>query len=312
MGLDIQHLQRENPAHRRARTETNCSVRSRTAAKLSLLGTKASQDFATVIVYISVVRQMLLFPDPRPLVERLGRDFFRRAPEGPGVYVMRDEAGAVLYIGKAKNLRRRLAAYRVASPKRLRRRHLRLLRAVALIELLECPTEGAALEREAELLRRLRPPFNRAGTWPAPSRFLAWKATDAGLVQAITPAVAPGWRCHGPLGAGAVHLRTALLRLCWIALCPHLGLAQMPTGWFDGPHGQIVTLCGGQTIPADFEEAASRLEPLLAGDVEDFAAWVRRRTSVCSSVFDLAVRDADLEQLGEFVHKKPIPSAPVV
>ena len=32
--------------------------------------------------------QALLFPDPRPLVERLGRDFFRRLPEDPGVYLM--------------------------------------------------------------------------------------------------------------------------------------------------------------------------------------------------------------------------------
>ena len=38
--------------------------------------------------------QQLLFPDPRPLVERLGRDFFRRLPECPGVYLMRDESDA--------------------------------------------------------------------------------------------------------------------------------------------------------------------------------------------------------------------------
>jgi len=54
--------------------------------------------------------QMLLFADPQPLVERLGPDFFRRAPERPGVYLMRDAAATVLYVGKAKNLRRRLAS----------------------------------------------------------------------------------------------------------------------------------------------------------------------------------------------------------
>jgi excinuclease UvrABC nuclease subunit len=49
--------------------------------------------------------QMLLFADPRPLVEPLGRDFFRQAPEGAGLCLMRDAAGAVLHLGKAKNLR---------------------------------------------------------------------------------------------------------------------------------------------------------------------------------------------------------------
>ena len=57
--------------------------------------------------------QLLLFPDPQPLVERLGRDFFRQAPE---VYLMRDAADTVLYVGKAKSLRQRLANYRVANP----------------------------------------------------------------------------------------------------------------------------------------------------------------------------------------------------
>jgi len=100
--------------------------------------------------------QQLLFPDPQPLVERLGRDFFRQLPATPGVYLMRDARDAILYVGKAKNLRKRLGAYRVANPDRMPRRHLRLVRAVARIELQECADELSALAREAELgpLRR--------------------------------------------------------------------------------------------------------------------------------------------------------------
>src|ERR1700683_3223656 len=89
--------------------------------------------------------QSLLFPDPRPLVERLGRDFFRQLPERPGVYLMRDAADALLYVGKAKNLRQRLGHYRVANPDRMPRRHLRMLRAVERIEIQECDNESSAL-----------------------------------------------------------------------------------------------------------------------------------------------------------------------
>src|ERR1041385_6985688 len=116
--------------------------------------------------------QMLLFPDPRPLVDRLGPQFFRDAPQCPGVYLMRDATDSVLYVGKAKNLRRRLGSYRVANPDRMPRRHLRLLRAVTRIELRPCPDEASALRCEAELLRDLKPRFNRAGTWFGPPRFL--------------------------------------------------------------------------------------------------------------------------------------------
>jgi len=60
--------------------------------------------------------QTLLFPDPRPLVERLGNDFFRQLTDRPGVYLMQDAAGLALYVGKAKILRKRPGSYLVANP----------------------------------------------------------------------------------------------------------------------------------------------------------------------------------------------------
>ena len=164
--------------------------------------------------------QPLSFADPRPLVERLGQDFFRQLTERPGVYLMRDMQENVLYVGKAKNLKKRLNSYRVANPDRLARRHLRLLRAVARIELQECADEAAALAKEAELLLALRPKFNRAGTWPATPRFLAWQWHETRLALAISETPAAGWQAFGPFGSGIVHLRAALLRLLWFALNP--------------------------------------------------------------------------------------------
>src|ERR1700679_4045056 len=116
--------------------------------------------------------QLLLIPDPRPLIDRMGLAFFHELTERPGVYLMRDAQDNILYVGKARNLKKRLNSYRVANPDRLARRHLRLLRAVARIELQECANEAVALAKEAELLLALKPKFNRAGTWPATPRFL--------------------------------------------------------------------------------------------------------------------------------------------
>src|SRR5450755_4830758 len=138
--------------------------------------------------------QTLLFPDPRPLVDRLEHDFFRQLTERPGVYLMRDVQENVLYVGKAKNLKKRLNSYRVANPDRMARRHLRLLRAVARIELQECADEAAALAKEADLLLALRPRFNRAGTWPAKPRFLVWQRDETWLALAISEAPAAGWQ----------------------------------------------------------------------------------------------------------------------
>jgi hypothetical protein len=133
--------------------------------------------------------QILLFPDPRPLVERLGRDFFRQLPEAPGVYLMRGADDVVLYVGKARNLRKRLCSYRVANPYRMPRRHLRLLRSVVRIELQECPDEAAALSLESELLRLLKPRYNRAGTWPSKPKLLVWRCVLNGIELAVTESV---------------------------------------------------------------------------------------------------------------------------
>ena len=112
--------------------------------------------------------QLWLFPPPRPLVERLGEDFFRRLPSRPGVYLMCGPYEGVLYVGKAKNLRRRLASYRVANPERMPRRLIRLLHQVARIEFDVCADEQTATWREEMLICLLAPKFNRAGkSWIA-------------------------------------------------------------------------------------------------------------------------------------------------
>jgi predicted GIY-YIG superfamily endonuclease len=241
--------------------------------------------------------QMLLIPDPRPLVERLGREFFRRVPERPGVYLMRDAAGAVLYVGKAKDLRKRLGSYRVANPDRLARRHLRLLRAVAGIDFEECPDEASALTRESELLRTLRPRFNLAGTWPGQPRFLAWRRTGQGLDLAVLPALQDGWLCHGPFGAGAVHAQAALARLLWCALHPERGLSGLPAGWFRGRRHQAASIPCCQAAPEVFEEAQARLGALLEGHAEQFAEWIRARIPEPGNPFESAVREADLDRV---------------
>jgi excinuclease ABC subunit C len=111
--------------------------------------------------------QCWLFPHPKPLVERFGTDFFRQLPVRPGVYLMCGSAEGVLYVGKAKNLKKRLASYRVANPERFSRRMIRLLHRVTRIEWDECVDESAAQFREELLIAVLQPKFNTAGkVWP--------------------------------------------------------------------------------------------------------------------------------------------------
>ena len=80
------------------------------------------------------------------------------APSSPGVYRMIDAKGDVLYVGKAKNIRKRIIAY--GRPTGYDPRIERMIAATAALEFVSTATETDALLLEANLIKRLRPRFN--------------------------------------------------------------------------------------------------------------------------------------------------------
>ncbi|HEY0851985.1 MAG TPA: excinuclease ABC subunit UvrC [Bradyrhizobium sp.] len=83
----------------------------------------------------------------------------RLAPTSPGVYRMLNAANDVLYVGKAKNVKKRLTSYaRVNAP--LPARILRMIAATTNVEIISTVTETEALLLEANLIKQLRPRFN--------------------------------------------------------------------------------------------------------------------------------------------------------
>jgi excinuclease ABC subunit C len=84
--------------------------------------------------------------------------FARLAPAAPGVYRMVGPGGDVLYVGKAKNIKKRIIAY--ARPTGHVSRIERMIAATASIEFISTATETEALLLEANLIKRLRPRFN--------------------------------------------------------------------------------------------------------------------------------------------------------
>jgi hypothetical protein len=161
-----------------------------------------------------------------PLTENVGRDFFRSLPRNPGIYKMRDETGFILYVGKAKSLKNRLNSYRQANPGAVSRKVLRLLRRVRSIDTEELASEAAALIRENELLRELRPPYNSANTSPESYFFLSLRVIELpdGLREARLRLTTDPRRRNGERLFGAFKGRAsvregyfALLRMFWVS-----------------------------------------------------------------------------------------------
>lgn len=86
----------------------------------------------------------------------------RQLPESPGVYLMKDRFGSVLYVGKAKNLKRRVGSYfqpsrrfRIEQPK-----VAAMLDLVADFEVIELRSESEALLFEGKLIKEWKPRYN--------------------------------------------------------------------------------------------------------------------------------------------------------
>ncbi|WP_337266519.1 excinuclease ABC subunit UvrC [Oryzifoliimicrobium ureilyticus] len=85
-------------------------------------------------------------------------EFVKRLPNTPGVYRMLNAAGDVLYVGKARNLKKRVSSYalgRVHS-----NRLAQMVRLTTHMEFVTTRTETEALLLEANLIKRLRPRYN--------------------------------------------------------------------------------------------------------------------------------------------------------
>jgi excinuclease ABC subunit C len=86
------------------------------------------------------------------------RAFVKTLPPSPGVYRMLDEAGEVVYVGKARNLKARVTNY--TRPDGLDVRLQRMIAATHSMEFVRTETEAEALLLEANLIKRLKPRFN--------------------------------------------------------------------------------------------------------------------------------------------------------
>jgi len=102
-------------------------------------------------------------PGPDPAVLERLRQQIAHFPKAPGVYLMKDREGRVLYVGKARDLRARVSSYFQDSADLLATRGPLIDHMITLVDevdYLECPSEVDALLKEARLIKDIQPPYN--------------------------------------------------------------------------------------------------------------------------------------------------------
>lgn len=132
----------------------------------------------------------------------------RNLPHGPGCYLMKDARGTVLYVGKAKDLRSRVASY-FADAADLAPDKQRMVDQVADIDYLETADEVDAVLTEARLIKDIHPPYNIRLTDDKTFPYLEITVRDDFPGVYLTRSPRPKSKLYGPF-ASVQGLRSAL------------------------------------------------------------------------------------------------------
>src|SRR5579875_2940660 len=143
-------------------------------------------------------------------------------PHQAGVYLMRNERGDVLYVGKARDLKRRVASYFNGGAGT----RGKIVDLVSHVFSIETRTTRATLEAallEAKLIRELKPPYNRQLKTAPQAYFICLDLNDPFARLRVTTKLAArsGWLQLGPF-IGRRHPRQAvevLARWCGLRTC---------------------------------------------------------------------------------------------
>ena len=153
----------------------------------------------------------------------------KRIPEQPGVYLMKDSAGGIIYIGKAKNLRKRINSYFIRQDLKLGWKTSRLVSRIADIDFVVTDNEIEAFLLESNLIKRYRPVFNIE--LKDQQRYTYLKITDEAFPRLLVARrnragefTGPKGKIYGPFVRGSSkYLTVGLLRkLFKVRVCNRL------------------------------------------------------------------------------------------
>ncbi len=151
----------------------------------------------------------------------------RDLPSAPGVYLFKDAAGRVLYVGTSGDIRRRVRSYFTASEKRTRMSQMVML--AAEVTPIVCATALEAAVRELRLIAEHEPAFNRRSRRPARRPWVKLTCEAFPRLSIVREVRADGARYIGPFASvqraqdavAAVH-EALPLRQCTTRLSPRI------------------------------------------------------------------------------------------
>ncbi|HEY9504711.1 MAG TPA: excinuclease ABC subunit UvrC [Gemmatimonadales bacterium] len=207
-------------------------------------------------------------------------------PEGPGVYLWKDAAGDVLYVGKAKRLRSRVRSYFATDFPTSPRNQL-LQRLIADVETIVVPSEAQSLILENNLIKEYRPRFNvRLKDDKSYPSIAVTLNEPFPRVLVTRRRNIPGARYFGPYtDVGQLRRTLAIIRRLYTVRSCHDDLPEehRERPCLDYHIGRCQAPCMGWQAEADYRQMVEDVVEFLEGRTGDLRARVREAMLAAST-----------------------------
>jgi excinuclease ABC subunit C len=223
------------------------------------------------------------------MTSNLIKDLLRQLPASPGVYLMRNVRGNILYVGKAINLRNRVRSYFTSQAKLTPKTRL-LVEQINDFEYFVVSSEQEALILELNLIKRYWPPYNVLLKDDKTFPYLKIKFTEEWPRLHITRRIEnDGSHYFGPF-ANINSLRRTLdvlkrifpLRTCTGPVEPKMN--RRPCLNFH--MGYCLAPCAGKVSRSDYDKVMGQLIPFLEGKTEAVVRAVKKKMEEASEALD--------------------------
>ncbi len=208
----------------------------------------------------------------------------RALPTSPGVYLMRDDKGKVLYVGKAASLRNRVSSY-FGNPSGLPPKIRQMVRRISDFEFIVTESEQEALILESNLIKERQPPYNSRLKDDKSYPFIKIDTTEDFPIVYVTRRVRDdGARYFGPFAsASSVRKTLALLK----KLFPYRSCTKTITGkddraCLDYYIHRCAGPCIGEVDKAQYHEIIDQVRLFLEGHTEQVVNSISRRMAEAS------------------------------
>ncbi|MCL5435658.1 MAG: excinuclease ABC subunit UvrC [Patescibacteria group bacterium] len=214
-------------------------------------------------------------------------------PASAGVYLFKNSAGDILYVGKAKVLKNRVRSYFTQNHD-LYPRTRQLVTNIADFEYIICDTETEALMLENNLIKRYQPHYNVMLKDDKNYQFIKIDySTEIPQVYTTRKLDSKKAKFFGPYTSGASVRQTLQLLRYIIPYCGNSKIGSRPCFYYH--LGRCPGVCAGLISLGDYKSTLAAIEKFLSGDLKRVAADLKTamRTASKKRLFEKAARLRD-------------------